>query len=148
MSASQPTCDTLVIQGWDQVNHPGAPLRYCMPYPYDVLSAAAYPAVTNARASGWPRVVFDKNFIPQRPNWCSFVLTICIILRVASYCTICVGYISWKATTVTTRIIHFYFVYVRNPKLKPFIFHWHCRWNILIDIYLTMLYLLMNLMNI
>ena len=25
--------------------------RYCMPYPYDVLSAAAYPAVTNARAT-------------------------------------------------------------------------------------------------
>ena len=26
-----------------------------MPYPYDVLSAAAYPAVTNARATGWPQ---------------------------------------------------------------------------------------------
>ena len=26
-----------------------------MPYPYDVLSAAAYPAVTNARASGWEK---------------------------------------------------------------------------------------------
>ena len=27
-------------------------LRYCMPYAYDVLSASAYPAVTNARATG------------------------------------------------------------------------------------------------
>jgi len=25
--------------------------QYCMPYPYDILSASAYPAVTNARAS-------------------------------------------------------------------------------------------------
>ena len=44
------------------------PLRYCMPYPYDVLSAAAYPAVTNARASGWPRVVFDKISSPSGPT--------------------------------------------------------------------------------
>jgi len=29
----------------------GRSVQYCMPYPYDVLSAAAYPAVTNARAS-------------------------------------------------------------------------------------------------
>jgi len=26
-------------------------VQYCMPYPYDVLSASAYPAVTNARAT-------------------------------------------------------------------------------------------------
>lgn len=30
----------------------GRTVQYCMPYPYDVLSAAAYPAVTNARATG------------------------------------------------------------------------------------------------
>ncbi|CAE7295913.1 unnamed protein product [Symbiodinium pilosum] len=29
----------------------GRTVQYCMPYPYDVLSAAAYPAVTNARAT-------------------------------------------------------------------------------------------------
>lgn len=29
----------------------GRTIQYCMPYPYDVLSAAAYPAVTNARAT-------------------------------------------------------------------------------------------------
>lgn len=27
-------------------------VQYCMPYPNDVLSASAYPAVTNARATG------------------------------------------------------------------------------------------------
>merc|ERR1711871_1244825 len=27
-------------------------IQYCMPYPYDVLHAAAEPAVTNARATG------------------------------------------------------------------------------------------------
>ena len=27
-------------------------VQYCMPYPNQVLSAAAYPAVTNARATG------------------------------------------------------------------------------------------------
>ena len=40
--------------GWRPAEFP----RYCMPYPYDVLSASAYPAVTNARATGrflhWP----------------------------------------------------------------------------------------------
>lgn len=30
----------------------GRTVQYCMPYVYDVLSAAAYPAVTNARATG------------------------------------------------------------------------------------------------
>jgi len=30
----------------------GRTVQYCMPYPYDLLSAAAYPAVTNARATG------------------------------------------------------------------------------------------------
>ncbi|CAE7614562.1 unnamed protein product [Symbiodinium natans] len=29
----------------------GRTVQYCMPYPYDVLSASAYPAVTNARAT-------------------------------------------------------------------------------------------------
>merc|ERR1719210_1675134 len=27
-------------------------VQYCMPYPHDILSASAYPAVTNARATG------------------------------------------------------------------------------------------------
>ena len=27
-------------------------VQYCMPYPNQILSAAAYPAVTNARATG------------------------------------------------------------------------------------------------
>jgi hypothetical protein len=27
-------------------------VQYCMPYPNDLLSASAYPAVTNARATG------------------------------------------------------------------------------------------------
>jgi len=30
----------------------GRSVQYCMPYVYDILSAAAYPAVTNARATG------------------------------------------------------------------------------------------------
>ena len=30
----------------------GRSVQYCMPYPNQVLSAAAYPAVTNARATG------------------------------------------------------------------------------------------------
>lgn len=127
----QPACDTLVIQGWDRANRRDA-LRYCMPYPYDVLSAAAYPAVTNARASGGPTGVMLFSF------------SICSILRVASYwsyCTICGRYISRKATTVTTRIIHFCFVYVRNPKLKPFIFHWHCLYISFYESYEYIIYL-------
>ena len=27
-------------------------VQYCMPYAHDIMSAAAYPAVTNARATG------------------------------------------------------------------------------------------------
>jgi hypothetical protein len=30
----------------------GRTVQYCMPYPHDVLAAAAFPAVTNARATG------------------------------------------------------------------------------------------------
>ena len=30
----------------------GRTVQYCMPYAHDLLSAAAYPAVTNARATG------------------------------------------------------------------------------------------------
>jgi hypothetical protein len=37
--------------------------QYCMPYPYDILSASAFPAVTNARATG------DYYHVPGHLNW-------------------------------------------------------------------------------
>eukprot|EP00930_Biecheleria_cincta_P043057 TRINITY_DN29601_c0_g1_i1.p1 TRINITY_DN29601_c0_g1~~TRINITY_DN29601_c0_g1_i1.p1 ORF type:complete len:738 (-),score=113.50 TRINITY_DN29601_c0_g1_i1:156-2369(-) len=39
----------------------GRTVQYCMPYPYDLLSAAAYPAVTNARATG--------DYIDRETQW-------------------------------------------------------------------------------
>ncbi|CAJ1330511.1 unnamed protein product [Effrenium voratum] len=45
-------------------------VQYCMPYPYDVLSASAYPAVTNARATD-DYIARDKQWAIGATSPCS-----------------------------------------------------------------------------
>ena len=60
-------------------------VQYCMPYPNQVLSAAAYPAVTNARATGDYFHADNQGFNSLKASYFNLQLDWC---QARAYCLI------------------------------------------------------------